>query len=196
MFGLSFGEMIMVLGVAMVVLGPKELPRYLRRAGQLAGRLRRLAADMREKSGIDEVLRTEGIDRDIAEIRKLTRGELAGIVTSVRSVPNAVRFTNPPATPYAPPPAPAPPELAAPINRQREYPLEGADSYGALPDTAPVYDGSIVAAPIPSAPALSAIPEQSAPALSAIPEQSAPALSTIPEPEGSAPPARASEVPS
>jgi sec-independent protein translocase protein TatB len=171
-FGLSFGEMIMVLGVAMVVLGPKELPRYLRRAGQFAGRLRRLAADMREKSGIDEVLRTEGIDRDIAEIRKLTRGELAGIVTSVRSVPNAVRFANPPATPYAPPPAPPPAQLAAPISREREYPVGGADSYGALPDTAPVYDGAIAAAPIPSAPAPSAIAE----------------------PEGAAPPAGASEV--
>ncbi|HEY8041017.1 MAG TPA: twin-arginine translocase TatA/TatE family subunit, partial [Polyangiaceae bacterium] len=78
MFGLSFGELCVLLIVAVVVLGPKELPRYLRKAGQFAGKLRRLAYDMREKSGIDEVLRTEGIDLDIAEIRKLARGEIAG----------------------------------------------------------------------------------------------------------------------
>ena len=78
MFGLSFGELVVLLIVAVVVLGPKELPRYLRKAGQFAGQLRRLAYDMREKSGIDEVLRTEGIARDIAEIRALARGELGG----------------------------------------------------------------------------------------------------------------------
>ena len=62
MFGLSFGELCVLLIVAMVVLGPKELPRYLRKAGQIAGRLRRMAFEMREKSGIDEVLRTEGLE--------------------------------------------------------------------------------------------------------------------------------------
>ena len=71
MFGLSFGELVMLLLVAVVVLGPKELPRYLRKAGQLAGQLRRMAYDMRAKSGIDEVLRSEGIGTDIAEIRRL-----------------------------------------------------------------------------------------------------------------------------
>ncbi|MBV9949013.1 MAG: twin-arginine translocase TatA/TatE family subunit, partial [Myxococcales bacterium] len=85
MFGLSFGELCVLLVVAMVVLGPKELPKYLRRAGQFAARLRRLAYEMREKSGIDEVLRAEGIDREIAELRRLARGEIGGVVGAVRS---------------------------------------------------------------------------------------------------------------
>lgn len=145
----------MVLGVAMVVLGPKELPRYLRKAGQFAGRLRRLAFDMREKSGIDEVLRSEGIDRDIAEIRRLTRGELTGILTAARSVvPNALRFDGPPQpVPYvAPVPVPyVPPPLfglSTWADHEREYPIEGADSYGALPETADVYvDSSVDVSP-------------------------------------------------
>jgi sec-independent protein translocase protein TatB len=90
-FGLSFGELMVLLIVAVVVLGPKELPRYLRKAGELAGRLRRLAFEMREKSGIDEVLRTEGIDRDIAEIRRLARGELGQVAAAVRSTTDALR---------------------------------------------------------------------------------------------------------
>ena len=106
MFGLSFGELCVLLIVAVVVLGPKELPGYLRKAGQLAGKLRRLAYDMREKSGIDEILRTEGIDRDIAEIRKLARGEIAGVVASVRSTTDALRPQLPgaasPASPTTP----------------------------------------------------------------------------------------------
>jgi sec-independent protein translocase protein TatB len=159
-FGLSFGELCVLLLVAMVVLGPKELPRYLRKAGQFAGRLRRMAYEMREKSGIDEVLRTEGIDRDIAEIRRLARGEIAGVVSAVRSTADAARIpgvTAAPATtasapaaagqtPQLPPPTvPLPAQPPHSVDRNREYPSEGADSYGALPDTATVYDGSFPA---------------------------------------------------
>lgn len=165
MFGLSFGELCVLLIVAVVVLGPKELPIYLRKAGQLAGKLRRMAYDMREKSGIDEILRTEGIDRDIAEIRKLARGEIAGVVASVRSTADALRPQLPaspgaasPGSPTAPIRADAPANAYAQtqvpsgpsvtVDRDREYPREGADSYGALPDTAVVYDGKLPASPL------------------------------------------------
>lgn len=77
MFGLSFGELVMLLLVAVIVLGPKELPRYLRKAGQLAGQLQRMARDMRAKSGIDDVLRSEGIGSDIAEIGASRRSRAA-----------------------------------------------------------------------------------------------------------------------
>jgi sec-independent protein translocase protein TatB len=149
-FGLSFGELCILLLVAMVVLGPKELPRYLRKAGEFAGRMRRLAYEMREKSGIDEVLRTEGLDRDIAEFRKLARGELGGVVSAVRSATDAARIGDEPAAPYA---AAAQPELQPPagpvvVSREREYPTEGADCYGALPDTAVADEGSLPASPL------------------------------------------------
>jgi sec-independent protein translocase protein TatB len=176
-FGLSFGELCVLLVVAMVVLGPKELPKYLRKAGLFAGRMRRLAFEMREKSGIDEVLRTEGIDRDIAEIRRLARGEITGVVSAVRSTADAARIpgiTAParpgpvsalaamvaaPAAPTAtaaggtpaqlpPPTVPLPAQPPPTVDRHREYPAEGADSYGALPDTAVVYDGSFPASPL------------------------------------------------
>jgi sec-independent protein translocase protein TatB len=149
-FGLSFGELCVLLIVAVMVLGPKELPRYLRKAGQMAGRLRRMAYEMREKSGIDEVLRTEGLDREIAEIRQLARGEIGGVVAAVRSTKDAVRFQGTAAkdasapSAYAPTEVPAKPPLLA-VDREHEYPREGADSYGALPDTAIVYDGSLPA---------------------------------------------------
>ena len=113
MFGLSFGELCVLLMVAVVVLGPKELPRYLRKAGQFVGQLRRMAYDMRAKSGIDEVLRTEGLDREIAEIRQLARGELGGVLSAVRSTAAAVR-NGPAAAVAAAPSAYAPTELPSP----------------------------------------------------------------------------------
>jgi sec-independent protein translocase protein TatB len=154
-FGLSFGELVVLLLVAVVVLGPKEMPRYLRKAGQLAGQLRRMAYDMRTKSGIDEVLRSEGIGTDIAEIRRLAnfaRGELGGIVTAVRSAANGASLNDVPASPYAKTQAPYVPMPPAPVavaatlvtpDRAREYPSSGVDSYGALPEGATVYDGDL-----------------------------------------------------
>ena len=148
MFGFSFGELCVLLLVAMVVLGPKELPRYLRKAGQFAGRLRRLAYEMREKSGIDEVLRNEGIDREIAEIRRLARGEIDGVTSAVRSVADSARAGS---NPYGTNGVTAQPETRpiegspapAPISPEREYPTEGVDSYGAMPDTATVYEDAL-----------------------------------------------------
>lgn len=162
-FGLSFPEFCVLLIVAMVVLGPKELPRYMRKAGQMAARLRRLATEMREKSGIDEVLRTEGLDREIAEFRRLARGEILGVSSAVRAVANATRIDQPapntayvPAPPpdaaYVPVPSPEPAALtqgaaipARDESYEREYPREGADSYGAVPDTSAVYEGLLAA---------------------------------------------------
>jgi sec-independent protein translocase protein TatB len=149
-FGLGFGELVVVLIVAVVVLGPKDLPRYMRKAGEMAGRLRRLAFDMREKSGIDEVLRAEGLDRDIAEIRKLARGEIAGVMSAVRSTADAVRpdalagagGALPAGSTLSAPAAPTSP-AAALFTTDREYPAEGADAYGALPETANVYGGDL-----------------------------------------------------
>src|SRR5512146_1168336 len=82
---MSFGELAVVVIVALVVMGPKELPKVLRKLGQWSGKLRRMAADLRAQSGIDEALRTEGLDMDLREIRKLARGELEGVVSAART---------------------------------------------------------------------------------------------------------------
>jgi sec-independent protein translocase protein TatB len=154
-FGLSFGELVVLLLVAIVVLGPKDVPRYLRKAGEFAGRLRRMAFDMRERSGIDDVLRAEGIDRDIAEIRKLARGEIGGVVAAVRSTTDPLRPNATLAAGAAGAAAAAPPAAAVTAHAQneaapttREYPPEGADSYGALPDTSKVYEDGLPLSPL------------------------------------------------
>jgi len=131
-FGFSLSELIVVIVVALVVIGPKDLPKMLRKLGQYSGKLRRMASDLRAQSGIDEALRTEGLADPIAEIRKLARGELDAVTRAVdiRDIP-----------------APKPNDISAReahldgfhVVRDREYPRDGADSYGALPDNAIVY---------------------------------------------------------
>jgi sec-independent protein translocase protein TatB len=127
MFGMGFWEIVVVAIVGIVVIGPKELPGMLRKAGQWAGKMRRMALDLRVQSGIDDVLRADGIGEDLAEIRKLARGELDGVHRATRSEP------------YVAPTAPEPimSEYRAVDEahlRIREYPRDGADAYGCMGD--------------------------------------------------------------
>ena len=79
MFGMGLGELVVVALVAVVVIGPRDLPVYLRRAGAFARKLRVMAGDLRAQSGIDEVLRETNLERDFAEFRKLATGELEAV---------------------------------------------------------------------------------------------------------------------
>jgi sec-independent protein translocase protein TatB len=134
-FGFSLSELIVVIVVALVVIGPKDLPKMLRKLGQYAGKLRRMASELRAQSGIDDALRTEGLADDIAEIRKLARGEL----DAVRSAASVDAMTSGGSASGARPTEQSPYRDDFFVVRDREYPRDGADSYGALPDNAIVY---------------------------------------------------------
>ncbi len=144
-FGFSLSELIVVIVVALVVIGPKDLPKMLRKLGQYAGKLRRLAAELRAQSGIDDALRAEGLADDIAEIRKLARGELDSVQRAASldvaggnvrgglaaaAVASSLYHRTNDTTAYRD-------EFY--VVRDREYPRDGADGYGALPDNAIVY---------------------------------------------------------
>lgn len=122
MFGISFSELLLVLIVALVVVGPQKLPRMLGTLGTWIGKLRQLSTDMRRQTGIDEILREEGFTGGIAELRGIMRGDvMRGDVGAIGRYP-AARNT---ADPYA---------AAVEYDRSREYPTEGPDAYGAIPE--------------------------------------------------------------
>jgi sec-independent protein translocase protein TatB len=140
---MSFGELCVLVVVAIVVIGPKDLPRFLRKAGQFAGRLRRMAIDVRAQSGIDEVIRAEGLTREIAELRRLAQGDFIDPIAQAR-------FTAPRAIEKPPPAHPAEPEFL--IEREREYPTGGADNYVAIPESATMYATGLKVAQLASDP--------------------------------------------
>lgn len=45
MFDIAWSEMLLIGGVALIVIGPKDLPGALRSAGQAIGKIRRMAAE-------------------------------------------------------------------------------------------------------------------------------------------------------
>jgi len=54
-FGIDSGELLIIALVALVVIGPKDLPRAMRTIGQFMGRARGMARHFR--SGIDTMIR-------------------------------------------------------------------------------------------------------------------------------------------
>jgi sec-independent protein translocase protein TatB len=55
MFGIDSGELLVIAVVALVVIGPKDLPRVMRVVGQFVGRARGMAKQFR--SGFDVMIR-------------------------------------------------------------------------------------------------------------------------------------------
>lgn len=60
MFDIASGEMLLVALVALVVIGPKDLPRVLRYVGQWVGKARRVAGQFR--AGFDEMVRQSELE--------------------------------------------------------------------------------------------------------------------------------------
>lgn len=163
MFGLGLGEIIIIILVALVVIGPKDLPKMLRKVGRWAGKLRRMAADLRAQSGIDDALRSEGLAEDLAEIRKLARGELdavrreasvdlsgVGAATAAASSSSSARSgsSSGSSSSYSSGLRDDPYNGDFWVVRDREYPRDGADAYNSLPDNAIVYAEGLPKSPL------------------------------------------------
>jgi sec-independent protein translocase protein TatB len=60
MFGIDSLELLVVAVIALLVIGPKDLPRVLHYVGQWVGKARRIAGHFR--SGLDEMVRQAELD--------------------------------------------------------------------------------------------------------------------------------------
>ena len=55
MFDIGAAELLVIIVVAVIVIGPKEMPRAMRTAGRWIGKVRRVSAHFR--TGIDAMVR-------------------------------------------------------------------------------------------------------------------------------------------
>jgi len=60
MFDIGWTEILVIAVVAIIVVGPKDLPRMLRSLGRYAGQLRRTASEFR--SQFDDAVRESELD--------------------------------------------------------------------------------------------------------------------------------------
>ena len=93
-FGIGTSELLLIAMVALIVVGPKELPGLLRTLGQWVGKLKALAADFQnhldeltKETEVKEIrkkieedigdLSIEDLDKEFAEMEKELREQLA-----------------------------------------------------------------------------------------------------------------------
>jgi sec-independent protein translocase protein TatB len=109
MFDIGYSELLLIAVVALIVIGPKDLPRVMRTVGHWVGRARGMARHFR--SGIDTMMR----EAELEEMEKKWREENERIL---KEHPFANPLADPaaldvPAEPPAESEAPAP-EAGAP----------------------------------------------------------------------------------
>ena len=120
MFGISFTELLVILVVGLIVLGPQKLPGLFRTLGQWIAQLRRLTTEVRAQSGIDEILRAEGLNGGLTELRGLMRSDLR---RSSMAIGDPIDAAEPGPNPYL---------NSFEYDVARERPVEGPDSYDAI----------------------------------------------------------------
>lgn len=105
MLDFSWSHILIVLIVALVVVGPKDLPRLMRMMGQWAGKARRMAEQFR--ASFDEMARQSELEELRAEIDALRKERVGNSI-----LPPHVHEESeaaPPPEPVAPGAEPPPP---------------------------------------------------------------------------------------
>jgi len=147
MFDIGWSELLVIAVVALVVIGPKELPGVLRSLGHWMGKIRRMASEfqsqfqeaMREAEMADLKKHADDLSQSV---RDLTSGvDPYGIARDVEASITGAAPATPPATEPAAAPVPAASEATpAPVPVAESTPV--ADAPATAPDTPPPVKGA------------------------------------------------------
>jgi len=115
MFDIGWSELLVIAVVAIIVVGPKDLPRLMRTFGHYIGKLRHMASDFQRQ--FEEAVR----DSEIDEVRKAMQ-EFHGQMSAMdlrAPVDKPLMVSKPTPTPAE---TPAPAEAAAPASKLKPKP--------------------------------------------------------------------------
>jgi sec-independent protein translocase protein TatB len=115
--GLGFSEIIVLGVIALLVVGPKDLPLMMRKIGRWLAQLRGMAQEFR--SGFDELARQAELDELKREVEALRRhSSFSGLVNEITRPVDLSPVHEPPSRASIPRPErsyePATPQLIAP----------------------------------------------------------------------------------
>jgi sec-independent protein translocase protein TatB len=154
--GVGGSELIVIAIVALIVVGPKDLPVLMRKVGQVLGRLRSMAAEFR--ASFDELARQSELDELRKEVEALRQGQLTDAVRAdldpvIRDIEDGVSGKAGDVNHYYPPGWGHEDEAEAAV----AIPAEGAPVAVAAPEAAPAPE-------LVPAPAAEAAPKPAKPA--------------------------------
>ncbi len=87
MFDVSWSELLILGLVTLVMVGPKELPRFMRTLGRYLGIVRRQANEFR--SVFEQAMREAEMDEIQKEVRSVSDGVKASLDEATRSIDSA-----------------------------------------------------------------------------------------------------------
>jgi sec-independent protein translocase protein TatB len=102
MFDVGWTELLVIGIVALIVIGPRELPKTLRTVGQMMTKVRRMASEFQGQ--FNDAIREAELDELRKEAEKLTNiknplGDLESIKSEIESAVESTPKTSAPATP-------------------------------------------------------------------------------------------------
>ena len=126
MFDFSWSELALIGVVALVVIGPKDLPRVMRTVGVWVGKARAIAREF--QSSLDQMIRESELEEMRKSVERASNVNLAHeIERTIDPAGELQKSLEPPSppppvptTPESPPPAIEPPPLAAPSEPTRD----------------------------------------------------------------------------
>ncbi len=98
-FGIGSSELIVIAIVALIVIGPKDLPKVLRTVGQVMTKVRSMAREF--QGHLEDAVRETGLDDLKNDIRKAASVDIKGSVTGTAREPGKVTKTDPKDAPNA-----------------------------------------------------------------------------------------------
>jgi sec-independent protein translocase protein TatB len=84
MFDVNFSEIVVILVVALIVIGPERLPKVARSMGQWLGRVQRFVSTV--KQDIDKSMELE----ELRELERKVKAEAAAVENSVQQAGNEI----------------------------------------------------------------------------------------------------------
>jgi Tat protein translocase TatB subunit len=115
MFGIGTWELIVILILALIVLGPEKLPDMARKVGRTVARLRHTAEEVKREIDLEGIEREISQDGDLAELQESLdlRAQMRRALADLEPDPTSPAATAgklpPPSRPDDGPPHPLPP---------------------------------------------------------------------------------------
>lgn len=107
MFDIAWSEMVLIGAVALVVIGPKDLPKALRTVGQAVGKMRRMAGEF--QSQFNDAMR----DAELDELKKQVENVGEQVKTDFQPIGQIDDFDKPKSASTTEPTPPAPDDSTA-----------------------------------------------------------------------------------
>jgi len=157
-FNLQGSELLIILLLALVVLGPEKLPEAMRKLGEFVAQMKKMSAGFQQefKNAVDDPMRevrdTASLLRDSVDFRKFQDGD-RGEKPKSAEMADATTVATPIATPVGPDlTTPVDPPLEAPVDMSIDPPPETPLE---TPTETPSDAASFESAPVESAPVVS-----------------------------------------